>query len=316
MKNYRILAFAVVILTVFAVALMLFQPTPPAVQKEMPPAVSAPTSTLQSTLSQKADVPAIATTPVLEMASHKALYTLVSGDIVPGSDIRQVKGAMFYSQEDTCDGWTTDRRFSTEYYYLGVSTPLPSRSRFLSFESKDGKRFSFSSERNENGEEQERIHGAATPDTQGKMFAVYAAPDDLRHELPTGFYLPTAHTAELVRHARAGDKFFNATLFEGADKDGPAEVNAFIGAALKPEEIAKIVEGSKDIDASLLPPEAWHLRLAVFPLEEQKESLPAYEIDMVLHANGIVSAAEVSYPEMRIKQVLATLQKLPGDSCH
>ena len=150
----------------------------------------------------------------------------------------------------------------------------------------------------------------------GAAKAVYSRPDSLKYDLPAGYLLPTAHTIEVIRHARAGDHFFSVVMFDGTDADGPVEIGTFIGKKVTAEELKKIAAGNNKIDAALLTPEAWHVRMAVFPLKDTEESAPAYEMEMILHANGVISYALIDYKTFVIEQNLTALEKLPTKKCN
>ncbi|MCE9508533.1 MAG: cell envelope integrity EipB family protein [Alphaproteobacteria bacterium] len=248
------------------------------------------------------------------IAVHQALYDFKLFSAAPSAGINAVRGKMYFEQDDTCDAWTTDRRFTTEYQYVDDPADTDA-SHYVAFESKDQRQFSFSSERQENGEMTEQLRGSVEIAPDGTAKAVYARPDDLGYDLPKGYLLPTGHTMDVIRHARAGDKFFSAALFDGTDAEGPVEVGTFIGKKAAADEIKKIAGANKNIDASLLTPDAWHIRMAVFPLKDREESAPAYEMDVIMHDNGVVSYARVVYKTFSVEQRLKALEKLPPKKC-
>jgi hypothetical protein len=248
------------------------------------------------------------------LAVHQALYDFKLFSAAPSAGINAVRGRMYFEQDDACDAWTTDRRFTTEYQYVDDPADTDA-SHYVAFESKDRQQFSFSSERQENGEMTEQLRGSVEIAPDGTAKAVYARPDDLGYDLPKGYLFPARHTMEIIRHARAGDKFFSAVLFDGTDADGPVEVGAFIGKKAAADEIKKIAGANKNIDASLLTPDAWHIRMAVFPLKNREESAPAYEMDVIMHDNGVVSYARVVYKTFSVEQRLKALEKLPPKKC-
>ena len=162
----------------------------------------------------------------------------------------------------------------------------------------------------------EQLRGSVEAAAEGAARAVYSRPDGLVYDLPEGYLLPTAHTIEVIRHARAGDKFYSASLFDGTDADGPVEVGAFIGKKVASDEMKKISAADENIDAALLSPDAWHIRMAVFPLKNDEESTPSYEMDLIMHDNGVVSYAQVVYKTFRVEQKLTALEKLPAKGCN
>lgn len=250
----------------------------------------------------------------IALAAHRAVYgfRLVSADASAG--ITGVSGDMYYEQDDACDAWTTDNRFSVAYQYP-ERRPVLNTNHYVSWEAKDQTRFSFSSERQENREMTEQLRGAVVRKEDGSAVAEYVRPDDLSFDLPPGYYLPAMHTTDIIRRARAGEKFFSVVMFDGTDAEGPVEANTFIGKKATAAEIDEIAGKSGKIDKSLLDKDAWNVRMAVFPLEDDEDMTPAYEMDLLLHANGVVSRAVIDYKNFTVMQGLQALEKLPARNC-
>lgn len=245
------------------------------------------------------------------LALHKALYDLRMTAAEPGAGINNVSGKMYFEQDETCEAWTTEHRFTTAYQYADTR-PLIETSHYVAFETKDGKGFSFNARREQDGELTEQIRGSVVRNADGTGKATYFRPDDVSYDLPAGFLLPTAQTMETIRRARAGETFFKDVIFDGTDEQGPVEATTFIGKKATADEIKKIAAGSAKIDARLLTPDAWHVRLAVFPLTAVEESVPAYEMDMLVHDNGVISHVLVDYKTFSVEQKLAALDQLPA----
>lgn len=249
------------------------------------------------------------------LVGHKALYDFRLTSVQSGAGISDIRGKMYYEQDDNCEAWTTDHRFNVEYQYP-ERRPVENTSHYVAFESKDARQFYYSSEREENGFTIEQLRGAVKPNADGTAKADFSRPDDLSFDLPKGYLLPTQHTTEVIKHARAGDKFFTAVMFDGTDADGPVEINAFIGKKLTPDEIKKIAADNPKIEAGIVNGDAWRVRMAVFPLKEEKGMSPTYEMDLVLHSNGIVSWSLVDYHAFKVEQKLLALEKLPVRKCN
>ncbi len=248
------------------------------------------------------------------VALHKALYDFKMVSVESGAGITGIAGKMYYEQDDNCDAWTTDHRFRVEYQYP-ERKPVENTSHYVAFEAKDASQFYYTSDREEDGATTEQLRGSVDIAKDGTAKAAYSRPDNLSFDLPKGYYLPTQHTNEIIRHAEAGDKFFNAVLFDGTDADGPVEINTFIGKKLTPDEIKAIGGDGKRIDATLLSPNAWHVRMAVFPLNDKMEMAPSYEMDVILHDNGVVSYSLVDYKSFKVQQKLLALDKLAPKPC-
>ncbi|MDI1227759.1 MAG: DUF1849 family protein [bacterium] len=249
------------------------------------------------------------------LVGHKALYDFRLTSVQSGAGISDIRGKMFYEQSDNCEAWTTDHRFNVQYQYP-ERRPVENTSHYVAFESKDARQFYYSSEREENGFTIEQLRGAVKPNADGTAKANFSRPDDLSFDLPKGYLLPTQHTTEVIKHARAGDKFFTAVMFDGTDADGPVEINAFIGKKLSTDELKKIAADNPKIDANIVNGDAWRVRMAVFPLKEEKGMSPSYEMDLILHSNGIVSWSLVDYHAFKVEQKLLALEKLPPKTCN
>jgi EipB-like len=248
----------------------------------------------------------------VSVALHKALYSFKMVSVQSGAGISGISGTMYYEQDDNCDAWTTDHRFRVEYQYP-ERRAVANTSHYVAFESKDQAQFYFSSERQEDGEMTEQLRGSIDKKDDGTAEADYSRPDDLSYKLPKGYLLPTQHTNELIRRARIGEKFFDAIIFDGTDADGPVEINAHIGKKLTADEL-KAISGDK-LDRSLLSPEAWHVRMAVFPLKEKDGMTPSYEMDVNMHDNGVISYSLVDYKSFKVEQKLIALEKIPAKTC-
>ncbi|MEZ0225100.1 MAG: DUF1849 family protein [Alphaproteobacteria bacterium] len=266
------------------------------------------------------DAKRISTHPVagapddVTVALHRALYDFKMVSVQTGAGITDISGRMYYEQDDDCDAWTTEHRFRVKYQY-SERRPVQNTSRYVAFESKDLSQFYFSSERAEDGATTEQLRGSVAKDADGTAKADYARPGNLSYKLPKGYMLPTQQTNEVIRHARKGENIFNVVMFDGTDADGPVEVNTYIGKKVTPEEIKAIAAKNPKIDASLLTPEAWHVRMAVFPLKERDDMSASYEMDMILHDNGVVSYSLVDYRSFRVEQKLLAIEKIPQKKC-
>ncbi len=252
--------------------------------------------------------------PDVTVALHKALYDFKMVSVQAGAGVTGIDGRMYYEQDDNCDAWTTEHRFRVEYQYP-ERRPVENTSHYVAFESKDLSQFYFSSEREEDGATTEQLRGSVEKGPDGKAIAEYTRPGNLSYPLPKGYMLPTQQTNEVIRHARKGDRFFDAIMFDGTDADGPVEVNTWIGKKVTPEEIKALIGNNKNIDASLLNTDAWHVRMAVFPLKDKDSMASSYEMDMILHDNGVVSWSLVDYKSFKVEQKLLALQRLPPKKC-
>jgi hypothetical protein len=250
----------------------------------------------------------------VQVALHKALYNLNMVSVESGAGIVGVKGKMYFEQDDACDAWTTDQRFTMEYQYP-ERAPVNNTNHYVAWESKDNQHFEFNSERQENGHITELLRGGVARGADGAAQAKYTRPGDLKFDLSSGYVLPVEHTNEIIRRARAGEKIFSAVMFDGTDADGPVNITVVIEKKATRAEVRKLLEGAGKIDMALLDTDAWYVRMAVFPLKDQESLTPAYEMEMILHDNGVVSYALVDYKTFKVEQRLKTLEMIPLPHC-
>lgn len=250
--------------------------------------------------------------PDSRVVPHKALYKIEMVEKRSGAQVLNISGDMFFEWKSTCEAWTTDHRFKLNYEYAD-SAPMRITSDFTTYERYAGDSFDFNSRRYRDGELYQELRGRAVMPSAGKIDeATYTMPSELKFDLDEGTLFPVAHTLNVLEAAREGKKFYATTIFDGSDEEGPAEVTAFIGA---PVNGAELVSDAKGIDKSLLTGKAWQVRLAFFPLKNE-EIDSDYEMDIVLHDNGVISDMYVDYKDFSVTQKLVALERIEPATCN
>ncbi|MDH3236345.1 MAG: cell envelope integrity EipB family protein, partial [Alphaproteobacteria bacterium] len=193
----------------------------PITRVQCPPLSTAATLVLGSmaVLLQPAVAAAVDTAP------HRAAYTFTLKSAKRTSGIVDVGGGMSYEIVDSCDGWTVNQRILLRMINRR-NREIRSVTNYSSWESKDGRRFRFSSRTTRNGSLRERYRGTASLNADGTGLAVYTQPKPIRMRLPKGTIFPTAHSELIVRRAQAGQPFTWRVLFDGTTDDGPYGVSA------------------------------------------------------------------------------------------
>ena len=245
------------------------------------------------------------------LAPHKAIYDIKMVSRHSGAQVLNISGQMMFEGKITCEAWTTDHRFKLLYEYADAA-PMHITSDFSTYESMDGRDFSFTSRRERNGELFEELRGHAVLDKENKGEALFTLPDGLKFDLASGTMFPISHTQALLQNVSAGKKFFSTAVFDGSDQDGPVEINAFIGKPVT--DIKAIVTPAAAVDKMLVASPARSVRMAFFPLNKQ-ESEADYEMNVVLHDNGIISDMLVDYGDFSVTQKLVALEKLDVPTC-
>jgi hypothetical protein len=258
----------------------------------------------------------VAAAPVasaVEIAPHRALYSLTLASTKSSSGVVGASGAMVYEWGETCDGWTVQQRFRLRLQYAeqdGVEVS----SNLVTWESKDGLRYRFNERRLRNGEPDEEIKGEAKLDGKDKGgMAEFTRPEATTLTLAPGVLFPTAHTLLLIDRAQAGEQFISKQVFDGATVENASQITAVIGAPLKMGAGA-VASGDKSGDNVLLKRPSWRVRLAFFPADD-KTGQPDYELGMKLLDNGVSQDMSLDYTDYVIRAKLDEIEALPRPTC-
>lgn len=252
-----------------------------------------------------------ASAAAVDTAPHRAAYAFTLKSASRNSGIVDVGGGMSYELAESCDGWTVNQRIILRMINRR-NQEIRSITNYTSWESKDGRKFRFSSRTTRNGSLRERYEGTATLNADGSGVAVYTQPKTMRMALPKGSIFPTAHSELIVKRAQAGKTFTWRVLFDGTTDEGPYGVSALVGKARGTDdgdeaEIQKVV-GREGVG------KFWPVSLAFFPYGSSK-SVPEYELKVGMHANSIARWLVMDYGNFIIDARMAKFEALPRPKC-
>ncbi|HCM84403.1 MAG TPA: DUF1849 family protein [Alphaproteobacteria bacterium] len=210
---------------------------------------------------------------------HEALYQVRLSKLHQTNTLAAASGQMSYRLADACDGWNVAQKFNLVFVYTESPSALIS-SDYNTFESKDGRRYQFSTRRTRDGQVTDEILGRAERrDPLGNGVVIYQKPKEAEVPLAANILFPTQHTLELLRAALAGKQWISKPIFDGSDLAISTDVNSFIKKLNKPylakvKEIVPIVEGVEDPEAPVLAEEPAELLSHATPMtaEEMNES--------------------------------------------
>ncbi len=238
-----------------------------------------------------------------EIAPHRAIYELDLASARMGSQVSDVGGQMLFIWEDSCDGWTVEQRYRTNYVFA-EGGEVEQRMTYATWESKDGRDFNFSV-RNVTGDmADDEVRGIARIATDGSGTVEFRLPADREERLPNGTLFPTAHTLRLLDEAESGQRFFIATLFDGSELDALSEISAVIGDR----------RPASDADNALLQRPSWPIQLAFFSMAEPS-SEPTYEMSVTLYDNGIVDGMLINYGDFVVRATLLDIEAVDPSDC-
>ncbi len=231
---------------------------------------------------------------------HKALYEIKLTSARAGSQIMNISGQMYYEWKKGCDAWVSNHRFNMYYEYADIA-PMRMTSNFTTYETFDGKSLNFASQRTRDSEVFEEIRGSANITEQGGE-AIFTKPESLKYDLPSGTLFPIAHSMAVANALQEKNKFFNATIFDGSDEDGPVQVNAFIGDRITPD-----LKHRAAINPELVSDDIHEVQLAFFP-SSSEETTADYEMSLAFFPNSVVGDTTIEYKDFTLTQKLIALE--------
>ncbi|MCH9053865.1 MAG: cell envelope integrity EipB family protein [Proteobacteria bacterium] len=244
----------------------------------------------------------------VELAPHRAIYSMKMGKIRAGSVIVDTRGAMYLEWARSCEGWTLTQRVRLQLID-NEGKAVDTDSSFSSWESENGLSYRFTVRNLRNGKVSEDLGGKATLAGKGKAgTAVFERPKGKIFPLPKGSIFPTEHVVQLIERAEAGEKRLFRVVFDGASLDGPLEINAIIGSLIEGKKDAK------DAEEALTSRPSWRMRLAFFPVKA-RDSTPDYELGVRLFDNGVAEDFVLDYGDFTVLAKLEKIEALPKPSC-
>jgi hypothetical protein len=269
----------------------------------------------------------------IDIAAHRAIYTMSLAGSKTDSGVTGAQGEMGYQWGESCDGWTVEQRYELTISYA-ESQDVKIVSNFVTWESKDGLHYRFNQKETRNGTVDEEIRGSAQLDGPGKGGTItFEKPQGQTMSLPAGALFPSAHTILLLQKAEAGENFVSRQVFDGATVEGAVLVSAVIGGKVEPKPAtdsdpkpaaktdpkpggdAKSDANAKDsLNDPVLQRPGWHMRLAFFPADTKAEK-PDYELGMLLLDNGISRDMVIDYGDYTIKAKLNKIEPLGKPHC-
>jgi hypothetical protein len=261
---------------------------------------------------------AAANTPVL--FSYDATYSVQLAQGSSSAGPRAASGILDYRFAETCEGWQTRTRVVMDLTFRD-GTMLVNKRDFESFESKDGRDYTFAVRTNKGDVPVEAFRGTAKMPARGNGTVIYEIPNldvnspprKVTITLPRDTLLPVQHSLALLERATKGDRQFRSVIFNGASSVGPRTMSTIIGPQLAPNAPPNLLT-MPDVDAALLNAPAWDINLAFYNLIEPRE-MPNFEVFQRFYASGIAPSFEQQFSDFTIRAELDRLQRLPVPEC-
>lgn len=240
---------------------------------------------------------------VVELSSHRAVYDVATGKTASDSPVKSVVGRTSFMMQRYCDGWKAVEDYAISFSLDGGQSNYISH--FESWESINGRAFSFTVHENSSLSGQAQYNGFAHH-SNGSSEAYFVNGEDSTMELPDDTVFPITHMARLLERARNGSKFTQSNLFHGGDEeDSLYRVSSVIGNR----------KTERDPALGALAEEGyWPVRLAYFD-PASLEGSPDYEIELAIQDNGVIRSYIVDYGDFSMSGSLETVERLAEPEC-
>jgi len=237
---------------------------------------------------------------------HRAAYDLSLARAGQRDGVRAARGNMVYTLTDRCDGYTVESVLKMNLAFSsGISNDVEQY--FAGWEAKDGRSASFRMQVVENGDISDSYRGTISLNDDGTGTATYdTGGQTVNYDLPKGTMLSTAHIADVLRRAKAGEKFISRTVIDGVFDTGPYRITAVVGPE-RPDDRRKP-------EADLAQGQYLPVGLAYFPLSS-KQDTPEYEIAIKMLPNGVARNMRQDFGDFVLAFELARVEPMPRQPC-
>ena len=244
---------------------------------------------------------------------HRAVYDVTLNSAAERTGIKGMKGRIVYEvQGNECDGISVQYRFVTT-----ISTgrdDFTTDQQTATYESPDGKEFSFETKSFVNDQADQKISGnASLEDDEVTVNLKGESPRELN--LGSGVFT-TSHLVDVLNAASQGDQFLTHNVFDGSgDADKMLSSASVIGKA---KVVEKPFEGEDPKILEVLNNrEAWPVTMSYFNQGQDNtgEALPIYEASFLLYGDGVTRQLKMTYPEYELQASLTTVEYFDASAC-
>ncbi|MEO0619029.1 MAG: cell envelope integrity EipB family protein [Pseudomonadota bacterium] len=251
------------------------------------------------------------------LAPHRAVYEMRLDDAKTGSGIAALSGRMVFEFRGTsCEGFTQSIRLVTRIVGRDGNQTL-SDMRTSSWEDAAGDKFSFSSTTLRNQKVAERVAGNAERADDGTLKVDLSRPSDATLNLRTRAMFPVDHTQALIARSRAGERVFQADVYDGSESgEKYYTTTSIIGKGIAAGKDAAIGDAPPNAAFGLGSLKSWPVAISYFePSDATGEGLPTYEMGFRLFENGVARNLRIDYGGFSVKGNLSDVTYFPPQTC-
>jgi len=260
-------------------------------------------------------VPLAAAAGIDSLRPHRAVYDLSLKEASDRSGITGMSGRIVYEMTGSkCEGFAVRFRYFTQ-----VQTPRKSFTndqRTTSYESGDGKLFTFVNQSYLNGQLEQELRGRAERDGDKTKIAL-TKPEEQSVDLGSSIFM-TQHIAKLIDAAKEQQTILTARVFDASDDgDELVDTTAIIGK-LRKDDMA--IDGeSKEVSTQFAGEKAWPVSVSYFSTSENEaksEKMPVYQVSFIMHESGISRGLKMQYQDYQLKGDLKEIEYLKVEPCN
>lgn len=240
------------------------------------------------------------------LVPHMAAYSLRVLPNSSGAGILGGRGVLQLEWRRDCEGMAYSQQ-SLLTLNSDDGSLFDSTVRIESWEAADASVFRFLMENSIDSQVTEEVSGLAKRGQDGTVTVRYTAPEDRREVMPADTVFPWQQMRAVLAAAQHGEHQLWYRMLRGEAQGDPVGVSVRISRREGPPQT---VQGG---DAELLPAEGWRVASAFF--EDKVASEPAFESAETMLASGVITRAEITYPDMIMRLKLERLKRGPAPDC-
>ncbi|WP_142417103.1 EipB family protein [Bartonella massiliensis] len=235
---------------------------------------------------------------------HRAIYDFHLDNVSHEMAISGMSGRMVYELTGSpCQGYNTRFRFISRIHIDDMPVRLTDQ-QTTSYETGDSRTFHFNITDQEGEEVAHRAEGVARR-TEDGLTVTLKKPKEKEYKLEMAEF-PITQLKNIIRHAKAGNHFYNVTVFDGTNKaDKVIKESIVIG-----KKTALLSDSETEKMKKLNEEEYWPIIISYFDDGENKDGLPVYQSSFLLNENGVMRDLHIDYGTFSVRAKLNSLEFL------
>ena len=246
------------------------------------------------------------------LASHKSVHDLVLERADADSDIKNMRGQLFYDLSGSvCLGYSLSTRINTETISK-TRGKTASDVHSESWEDYKGTQFKFSFSRYDGNKLSESIKGSARR-TEGAVLAELDAPKKDATSFSGDVLFPIQDSVAILKAASAGQSRLEATIYDGSDGLLVYDTTTVIGPSLNKGGNAKLksVKNSE----TLFGLRSWPVVVSYYNKGENGIGRPVFAVSFRLYDNGVSDELKLDYGIFVLKGDLSKIEFVDPKPC-